>query len=149
MAARIIGCGTWHRGDDAAGLLVARLLRERGIDAIEHTGDGLALLDAWQGAEEVILIDAVVTGAAAGAVSRWNGTAPVAGDPGRASSHAFGVAEAVQLARALGKLPPHFVMYGIEAACFVLGGEPSPEVVAAARRVAGELVASVSRPASS
>ncbi|MDE3167732.1 MAG: hydrogenase maturation protease [Acidobacteriota bacterium] len=141
MAALIIGCGTWDRGDDAAGLLAVRLLRERGVDAREHTGDGLALIQAWQGAAEVILIDAVLTGSAAGTISRWDGSAPVRTDTVRASSHAFGVAEAVQLARALGKLPPRFLMYGIEACNFRLGTAVSSEVAAAARALADRLSA--------
>ncbi len=41
----IIGCGNSDRSDDAAGLLVARRLRELGIDARELSGDMLGLLD--------------------------------------------------------------------------------------------------------
>ncbi len=141
MAALIIGCGTWDRGDDAAGLLVVRLLRERGIEAREHTGDGLALIQTWQGAAEVILIDAAITGAPPGTISRWDGSAPVRGGSERASSHAFGVAEAVQLARTLGKLPPRFLLYGIEGCNFRLGTAASPEVAAAARALADRLSA--------
>jgi hydrogenase maturation protease len=141
MAVRIIGCGTWDRGDDAAGLLVARLLRERGIDAIEHTGDGLALIDAWQEAGEVVLIDAVITGGVPGTVTEWNAGAPVMSGPGHNSSHAFGVADAIRLARALGKLPARFRMCGIEARQFGLGTPPAPEVAAAVQRLAESLSA--------
>jgi Ni,Fe-hydrogenase maturation factor len=39
---RIIGCGNAERGDDAAGLLLVRRLRELGVDAHEHSGEGRA-----------------------------------------------------------------------------------------------------------
>ncbi len=124
---RIIGCGTPHRGDDAAGLLVARQL-----GAQEHSADGLSLIDAWQGCDEVILIDAVITGAQPGEISTWDGRdAPVIPSVYRSSSHTFGVAEAIQLARVLGKLPPKLTIYGIEAASFILGAPPSPPVATA------------------
>jgi hydrogenase maturation protease len=141
----IIGCGNADRGDDAAGLLVARRLRSLGIEAQEHGGEGLRLLESWSAAESVIIVDAVISGARVGAISVWDArTAPVARDIFRASTHAFGLAEAVELGRALGRLPPALRIYGIEAGQFEPGSSPSPEVLAAveelARRIAKDLV---------
>ncbi len=48
----------------------------------------------------------------------------------------MGLAEAVELARALGRLPARLVVYGIEAASFETGAEPSAAVRAAAESVA-------------
>jgi hydrogenase maturation protease len=133
----ILGCGNADRGDDAAGLLVVQRLRSWGIEAAEHHGEGLALLESWSGAECVILVDAVISGAAAGSISVWDArTAPLSRDAFRASSHAFGVAEAVELGRALGRLPPSLKIYGIEAAQLEPGSPPSPEVLAAVEEVA-------------
>ena len=53
-----------------------------------------------------------------------------------ASTHALGLAEAVELARALERLPPRLLVFGIEAASFETGAEPSAAVRAAAQRVA-------------
>jgi hydrogenase maturation protease len=137
---KIIGCGCTDRGDDAAGLLVARRLREWGIDACEQSGEGLALMESWAGPDEVILIDAVVTGRPAGAVTVWDASdAPVAADVYRCSTHAFGVAEAVQLARVLERMPRRLLIYGIEGRRFDFGSAPSPEVVEASERVARNL----------
>ena len=62
---------------------------------------------------------------------------------GTVSSHGFGVAEAIALARALGTLPQHCIVYAIEAADFTPGSRPTPEVTAAAgevtRRILEEL----------
>ncbi|HXG33653.1 MAG TPA: hydrogenase maturation protease [Bryobacteraceae bacterium] len=137
MKVCIIGCGNSDRGDDAAGLLVARRLQELGIEAREHSGEALELLEAWSQADRVVLIDAVCTGAPAGAVSVWEGSsAPVAGEPFRCSTHALGIAEAIALARVLDRMPPELRIYGIEGRRFGCGARPSPEVVAAVESVA-------------
>ena len=140
MGRRIIGCGTAGRGDDAAGLLVARRLRELGVETLEHAGDGLALMESWGGDDTVILIDAVVTGGAPGTLTVWNGRrAPVLEDHCRSSTHTFGVAEAVKLARVLGRMPRRLWIYGIEGRQFELGSAPAAEVIAAAEQLAQHL----------
>ena len=140
MGIRIIGIGTIDRGDDAAGLLVARRLRELHIEAAEHDRDGLSLLDAFSGHDHVILIDAVVTGAPPGSIRYWDAAeAPVVPDPVRGSTHAFGVAEAIQLARALGRMPARIEIYGIEGAQFGVGAAPTLEVAAAVEELAKEI----------
>lgn len=137
MPVLVICCGNAECGDDAAGLLVARRLRSLGIEAEEHSGEGLALLESWRGADCVILVDAVVSGAPAGAISIWDArTVPVSRDAFRASTHAFGVAEAVELGRVLKQLPSSLKIYGIEATQFEPGSPPSPEVLAAIEEAA-------------
>ena len=65
-----------------------------------------ALMDAWEGAETVWLVDAVSSGAQAGAVHRVDASEEeLPARLFRASTHHFGLAEAVELARALGRLP--------------------------------------------
>ncbi len=126
----VLGCGNADRGDDAAGLLVARRLRAMGIDAQEHDGDVLSLIEAWRGAEEVVLVDAVVTGRRRGTVSKWDAlAAPLRGRALLSSSHALGLAEAVQLGRTLGWLPRRLTLYGIEARQFAFGTRPSQAVL--------------------
>jgi hydrogenase maturation protease len=53
------------------------------------------------------------------------------------------VAEAVEMARTLGELPKHVVLYGIEGESFETGGEITPAVRAAvpevARLIAGDI----------
>jgi hydrogenase maturation protease len=137
MNYEIIGCGAADRGDDAAGLLVVRSLRDLGINAREHCADGAALIESWSGRHAVILIDAVVTGGAPGELTVWDGSkAPVAADSLRSSTHAFSVAQALTLAGILGRMPPRLLIYGIEGRRFDLGCAPSPEVVAASRQLA-------------
>lgn len=144
----LIGVGSDFRGDDAVGLVVARAVRERaprGVTVHESRGDGTALLDLWAGAARVVVVDAMRSGTPAGTVVRFDGLDEgrwPSGSPGAlASSHAFGVLEAIELGRRLGLLPPSLVVYGIEGASFEIGAPLSPEVVSALPSVVDRIVA--------
>jgi len=60
-------------------------------------------------------------------------------DPFRASTHHVSLAETVELARALGRLPEQTVVYGIEGGSFAVGEPLTPEVAAAAVTVANAI----------
>ncbi len=140
----LIGAGNEFRGDDGAGPLVARLLRQcapAGVTVMQQSGEGSALLEAWRGYDTVILVDAAVSGAAPGTIHRFE-TAHEHLPAYLASSlsgHAFGVAGAVELARQLERLPLQLIVYGIEARDFTPGAAISPAVAAAAQRLAQQL----------
>lgn len=53
----------------------------------------------------------------------------------RHSTHALGVVEAIELARALDQRPPHLALYGIEGQNFEAGAGLSPDVEKAGRDV--------------
>ncbi|HEV8650207.1 MAG TPA: hydrogenase maturation protease [Actinomycetes bacterium] len=119
----VIGLGNRVRGDDAAGLEVAGRLRRAapaGVEVVEHEGDAAALLDHWQGAALAVVVDAVRAGGEPGSLHRLEvvpGGQAGSGIADRAwqvSSHALGLAEAVGLAGALGRLPGRLVLVGIE-----------------------------------
>ena len=57
----------------------------------------------------------------------------------RSSTHAFGVPEAIELARSLGRLPARVTVIAIEGADFSPGDGLSPRVAAAVTAVAEEL----------
>lgn len=144
MTALVIGVGNDLRGDDGAGLAVARQLRAAGVEAREMRGALTALPDLWQGHERIAIVDAARSGAAPGTLHRFDAlAAPLPAMFGRASTHAFGVAEAVALARVLGCLPASLVVHGIEGGDFTAGAPLSAEVAAAvpvvARRILMEL----------
>ena len=73
----IIGCGNRQRSDDGAGILVAERLRKLGIEADMRIGEAADLIEAWKGADDVIVVDAVVTGAPVGSVQAWDGRRPL------------------------------------------------------------------------
>jgi hydrogenase maturation protease len=128
----VIGVGNRDRGDDAAGLEVARLLRQcppPGVLVLEQDARADGLLDAWRGAERVFLVDAAC-GGTSGTVRRFEAHRELL--PAtilRGSTHSWGVAEAVETARALGELPPLTIVYAIFGRSFEPGSRGlSPEV---------------------
>ncbi len=136
----ILCCGNPDRGDDGAGPLVAERLRALGVEARLCRGEAFSLIDEWQGADDVVVVDAVVTGAPHGAIGEWDArTAPLARQWFRCSTHGMGVAEAVDLARTLGRLPKRLRIFGIEGRSFEAGAPPAPAVAEAARELAERL----------
>jgi hydrogenase maturation protease len=146
---RIIGIGNLFRGDDAVGLLAARRLREgldSSVEILEAEGDGLALLDLMEGADQVVLIDAVKGVGQPGATvrldlsveSRW-------GTLGPCSTHAMGIAEAIDLARVLGRLPKQVILYGIEVESLESGAALSESVCGGLDRVIEQVLKDIER----
>ena len=133
----VIGIGNAARGDDAAGLIVARRL-----GGLEHEGDPVALLDIWRGADVAVVIDAVSSGATPGTIHHFDVTAaPLPAQlRGSSSTHALGLAEAIELGRTLGRLPTRLLVYGIEGERFEAGTELTPAVAAAVDAVTLEAV---------
>lgn len=130
---RVIGVGNVWRGDDVVGLLAARRLREKlgpSVEVIDAEGDGLALLDLMEGVDHVILIDAVKGKGRPGATVRLDLSAESCwGTVVPCSTHAMGVADAIDLVRALGRLPKQIVLYGIE----IESVDPGASLTAAVR----------------
>jgi hydrogenase maturation protease len=79
-----------------------------------------------------VVVDAVVTGAAPGTVHRVNvGDGSLPRDLGLASTHAVGVADALELGRVVGRAPRRVVLVGVEGVAFGMGEEMSPAVASA------------------
>ena len=139
----IIGIGTDYGCDDAAGLIVARALKAKCLPncvILEQSGEGARLIEAWQGFQSVVLIDTVASRAKAGTMYCFDAQAqPIPISVFARSTHAFGVAEAIELARVLNQLPPSLTVYGIEGKCFTAGAGLSPSVARAAKKVAGQI----------
>jgi len=139
----VIGLGNDYRHDDAVGRVVARRLKAiEGDDVrvVEESGEGAALIEAWKGADFVVLIDAVHSGGAAGTIHRFDAEAqPIPSSFFHYSTHAFSLAEAVELARTLNQLPARLIVYGIEGKTFDSGVGLSAE----AEKAAGEVICRV------
>jgi hydrogenase maturation protease len=146
--ALVAAIGNPDRGDDGLGPAVAWRLRGRVPPAVRifaRSGDALALIEDWNGIPYVIVIDAVAPIGEPGRVYRFDlkstllpfGFAP-------RSTHAFGVAETIELARNLGRLPPHLVAYLVEGGGFETGAPLSPAVANAVETVAERIVTELS-----
>src|ERR1700681_165202 len=141
----VIGIGNEYRSDDAVGLAVARELKAKELpntQVIECSSDGTSLMELWKTATKVILVDAVSSGATPGTIHRIDALIqPTPG--GFQSTHAFGVAEALGLARALHSLPPRLTVYAIEGKNFATGMDLSPEVEKAVHEVVEQATSEV------
>jgi hydrogenase maturation protease len=141
----VVGLGSPDRGDDAVGPIVASAVARAlsaqgraGVHVVEHE-DPTALIDLMGsggrdgertgGWDAVVIIDAVRSGAPAGTVTVLQAGSGAPGlaaagarlDPGPAGTHGFGLAGALELTRALDRLPSRVAVVGIEAVGFEHG----------------------------
>jgi hydrogenase maturation protease len=141
----IVGAGNALRRDDGAGLTAARRLRGAvagNVRVLLKEGDLASLLDDWQQADAVIVIDATSSGCEPGTIRRYDAhERPLPSIFARTSTHSFGVAEAIELARVLGRLPARVVVFGIEGLDFTSGEGLSPDVNAAVDQVVKRITA--------
>lgn len=145
----ILGCGNRDRGDDGAGVLVAERLRDLGLNARICSGQALELIDAWKAADDVIIVDAVMTRGPAGKVWLRDGEQLTLPETLSLSSHGFGIAEGIRLARILGCLPKRLRVFGIEVSRIELGSALSPEVMCAVKEVVAHITEASQTEASS
>jgi hydrogenase maturation protease len=131
----VIGVGNEFRGDDAVGRRVAQALQKvpvSGVTIAETDGEVTTLVDLFRTARQVVVIDACRGQERPGQIRRFDlHDESLPTSYFHCSSHAFGVAEAVELARALGCFPERLVVYAIEGKAFAPGCKLSPEVEAA------------------
>jgi hydrogenase maturation protease len=134
----VIGVGNPDCADDGLGALIAsKLARMTDAQVILRRGDLLILIEDWARADSVVLIDAAVGSARPGTIHRLDLSAKaLPRELTHSSTHAFGLAEAVELARALGRLPERIVLYAIEATRFEPGAPLSEQAAEAADRAA-------------
>jgi len=143
----VIGIGQRDRGDDAVGPAVAERAMELvppGVTVLEQA-EPAGLIDAWAGAGLVVVADAVRSGQRPGTVQvlhACHGPLPVR--TGAGGTHGLGLAEVIELGRALQRLPPQLVVVGVEAQRFGLGEPMSPQVRACVE-LAAKAVAEVVR----
>jgi len=142
----VIGVGNELRGDDAAGVIVARRLATMSlpdnVEVIEgHTG-GLNLLFDMEGAEWAIVVDAVDMGAEPGHVEVMEADEVDVKVAQRiASLHHVSLADVLELAKLTG-CSARITLVGIQPQTVLPGRELSEAVLGCVDRVV-ELVASL------
>jgi len=146
----VIGVGNALRGDDGAGGEVVRRLRERaartGIEVSEQLCEPADLLEAWQGRGAVVLVDTMRSGQPAGTIRRFDVSAEAlpARWRGSTSTHAFDLHAAIELGRALHRLPRRVIVFAVEGESFEAGAALSDEVEAAVGPLTAAVLGEVS-----
>lgn len=135
MTTLFLGVGNLHRADDGVGPYLAERLAAdpvfaaKGITVQPHSGEGASLMHLWEGADKVVIVDAMKSGLALGEVRRFDAVQETLHHGVfRYSSHLFSLAEAVEMSRVLGTLPKEMIIYGIEGEEFTFGADRSPEI---------------------
>lgn len=113
----VVGVGSEFRGDDTAGVLTVRKLKEKvpaGVRTTELVGDQSDLLELMRSTDAIIIVDAVRSSVAAGTVFRVDASEQSMPENFFSiSTHALDAAQAVELARTLDILPKRVIFYGI------------------------------------
>ena len=130
----VAGVGEPYRRDDGCGPRVVAALRGRvapSVRLVERVAEPTALLDLWEGTRLAVVVDAMRSGSAPGTVRRLEGSEVASAAPAErtTSSHGVSVRTAVELGRALHRLPERLVLYLVEAADLGPGEVLSPEVL--------------------
>lgn len=135
----LIGVGNDYRGDDGVGRLIVRKIAAMnlpGVQVAEASGEGTALMALWSSQPRIFLFDAAQSGARPGTIHRIDTSrSPVPTGFLHYSTHAFSVAEAIELSRVLATLPETLILYGVEGARFDHGDQLSPSVAQAAEQI--------------
>ena len=145
MSVLVVGVGNPDRGDDGVGPAVVDELAQRALASLDLLVVRLPtrLADAWEGRDDVVVVDAVRTGREAGSVVVERVGENRLARSGVAGTHGFGVADAIELARAIDALPARVTVVGVEAADFTPGSSLSPRVASAVQPAADAVVACV------
>jgi len=140
----VIGIGNEFRRDDGAGPAVVGRLRGRlpsGVQLVITDGEPTRLIEAWTGAALAVVVDAVrAQPPHPGQTHRFLLDRPGAGAGRTASSHGFGLDDAVSLAVALDRMPGRLIVHAIEAADLAQGTGLTPAVAAAVGVVADAIL---------
>jgi hydrogenase maturation protease len=139
VRAIVVGIGNELRGDDDAGLAVARMMKREpptGVAILELNSDVTSLIDHLPGFDVAMIIDATQSGSLPGTIHRFDAsTVPLPDARSTRSTHGMTVGSVLELARIQQQLPKKVLVYGIEGRQFSQGSSLTPEVERAVRIV--------------
>jgi hydrogenase maturation protease len=143
----VIGMGNDFRRDDGVGVTVAEQIAKRNLPdvrVLSGLSESTAILDAWTGAQRVVVVDAL-TGpdAAPGRIRRW--TAADLQATKVVSSHALGLAQTCALGQALSQMPDELVVFTVDVVDTNHGLGLTPAVAAAVPDLVDLILADLSR----
>jgi hydrogenase maturation protease len=140
----VFGVGNSYRCDDAAGLIVARQLKNKHLEnvtIIEKDNDGPLLMAEWSDRDKVIIADAVSSRSVAGSVFRFDLLKQqIPPEKFRFSTHNMSLPDTIQLAKQLNNLPAELRLFAIEGKIFDHGMLITPEVTESLELVVNQII---------
>lgn len=121
MSVLVLGIGNILLGDEGIGVrvveaLLARFRFPEDVQVVDGGTAGMGLLDLIAGQSHVIIVDAVINGAAPGSIVRLEGDDVPIGFRQRTSPHSLGLGDVLALLTVLDQAPQQIVVIGIEPA---------------------------------
>jgi hydrogenase maturation protease len=148
LRAVVIGIGNPYRRDDGIGPEVATQIQGRRLPDVRvviSDGEPSGLLEAWEGADLAVVVDAVQrVPASPGCIHRLAASELETGCTA-ASSHGLGVPDAIRLGRALERLPRQVVILAVDGADTSPGTGFSGAVAAAVPQAVAAVMAELNR----
>jgi hydrogenase maturation protease len=145
---RILCIGSPAEPDNLGFLAAHALMGQFDPDKVEVLAldrPGPRLIEHMRGADTVILVDAVKSGAAPGTLYRLEGRALDGLVAHHTSSHGFGLAETLALADRMGELPPHLKFIGLEAGAVPFSPDDVAKLVKSVREDANDALGSLQK----
>ncbi len=143
----IVGVGNIYRGDDGAGILVARFLRRCFGDKVKIVGIDISfegLLELFDKLDFMILVDAIVSKGGIGDIHRIEVGEKFFYQGEFYSTHSIGIGDYIKIAQSLGKMPRKLIIYGIVGGNFEIGASISPKVKTACKKVVNLILKEIS-----
>jgi hydrogenase maturation protease len=134
----VLGIGNSWRADDGAGPAVAERLRwleVYGVTVHALDGEPARIVEAWDGADEAVVIDAAFSPDEPGTIREVTVDRRGSDGPTR-RAHGLGLTSAYELGSALGRLPRRLVVFTIAAEDMSQGLGLSPSVADAVAELA-------------
>ena len=119
VSALVLGIGNLVMSDDGIGVRVVQLLNERfrfpsGVTVLDGGTLGLDLLPRLEGVDRLLVVDAVLTGNAPGALVRLSGEdVPIVLET-KISPHQMGLKDLLAVAMLQGFEPSEMVLWGVQ-----------------------------------
>ena len=114
----IIGVGNLLLGDEGVGIHVVEELNKRNlpgnVEVVDGGTGGIALLSLMEGADKVIIVDAVLGGCNPGKIYVLDAERLMKGVVKFFSLHEMDLLSTLMIGKELGKLPPELILVGVE-----------------------------------
>ena len=145
MTVLVLGIGNSIMSDDGIGIRVIQNLVDcyripAEVTVLEGGTLGLNLLPDVQGAETLLVVDAIETGGPPGTLMRLEGDELPLCFENRISPHEMGLKDLLTVAALMGDAPKEVVLWGIQPERLDVGEELSPSVAARLSELTGKVV---------
>jgi hydrogenase maturation protease len=128
---RIIGCGNLLLKDEGVGIhLIEYLKKDKlpdGVELIDGATSGFDLLPFFEGAEKIVIIDAIRAEGLPGEIYKFTPDDLITDSPLKASLHDIALDDVFKIAGKLGPLP-RITIFGVQPKDITWGMELSQEI---------------------